>query len=63
MTALAVICAVAVALAVAVVVDGLRMHAAVLRRLHQLDPEGGPSGRGGRGSGRGAEEVEGQGTN
>lgn len=41
MTALVVICAIAVALAVAVVVDGLRMHAAVLRRLHQLDPDGG----------------------
>lgn len=47
MTALAVICAVAVALAVAVVVDGLRMHAAVLRRLHQLDPEGGTEWEGG----------------
>jgi hypothetical protein len=40
-TALIVICSVAVALATAVVVDGLRMHAAVLRRFHQLDPDGG----------------------
>lgn len=41
MTALVVICAVALALAVTVVVDGLRMHGAVLRRLHQVDPDGG----------------------
>lgn len=41
MTALVVICAVAVALATAVVVDGLRLHGGVLRRLHQLDPDGG----------------------
>ncbi len=41
MIALVVICAVGVALAATVVVDGLRVHGAVLRRLHQLDPEGG----------------------
>jgi hypothetical protein len=41
MTALVVICAVAVVLAATVVVDGLRMHGAVLRRLHQVDPDGG----------------------
>ncbi|MDQ2728188.1 MAG: hypothetical protein M3Y91_10085 [Actinomycetota bacterium] len=48
MTALVVICAVAVVLATAVVVDGLRMHGRVLRRLHQLDPEGGTEWEAGR---------------
>ncbi|MDQ6784845.1 MAG: hypothetical protein M3063_15705 [Actinomycetota bacterium] len=41
MTALVVIVAVAAALVVTVVVDGLRLHASVLRRLHHLDPAGG----------------------
>lgn len=40
MSALVVVCALAVALAAIVVVDGLRLHAAALRRLHQLDPDG-----------------------
>lgn len=41
MTALVVLIAVAGSLAVVVVIDGLRLHGAVLRRLHHLDPAGG----------------------
>ncbi len=40
MTALVVVCAVAGVLAAVVVVDALRAHATLLRRLHRLDPEG-----------------------
>lgn len=41
MTALAVVSAMAAVLAALVVVDVLRAHGALLRRLHRLDPEGG----------------------